>query len=37
MKNKGVRDSTQTCTYLIQAYTQADKYKEALEIFTRML
>lgn len=26
MKSKGVRDSTQTCTYLIQAYTHANKY-----------
>lgn len=34
MKTKGVRDSPQTCTYLIQAYTQADKYEEAVEIFS---
>lgn len=33
MKKKGIKDSPQTCSFLITAYTQAEKYKEANEIF----
>lgn len=37
MKQKGIKDSPQTCTYLISAYTQGNNYEEALKIFKRML
>lgn len=33
MKQKGIKDTPSTCTLLISAYTLADKYVEANDIF----
>lgn len=36
MKKKDIKDNNYTCTTLINAYTQADMYEQALKIFYRM-
>lgn len=37
MKSKGIKDTPSTCTVLVTAYTQADKFDESIEIFMKMM
>lgn len=33
MKNRGIKDNNYTCTTLINAFTQANRFKDALDVF----